>query len=120
MTKHQSGYYTSPCGNPFHAHIDNMSDEGMAALGKLVDCAVDALREGKIMECALWFVDTAGLWQLFYGYDNFHDAITDARGTLGIDQWAIVRQTTIVAFSKSAAYRVIFLSQMLKRNRRML
>lgn len=83
-------------------------------------------REGKrasdngwFMECAVWFIDTAGDWQLFYGYDNFHDAITDARGTLGIDQWAIVRQTTIVAFSKSAAYQVIFLSQMLKRNRRM-
>lgn len=117
--KHQSGSYTSANGNPFHAHIDNMSDEGMVALGKLVDCAVDALREGRFMECAVWFIDTAGDWQLFYGYDNFHDAITEARGTLGIDQWAIARRTTIIAHSESAARFVYSLSRMLKRNRRM-
>lgn len=79
-----------------------------------------AADNGWFMECALWYVDTHDEWQLFYGYDHFHDAITDARGTLGIDQWAIARNTTVIAFSKTAAYEVIFLSQMLKRNRRLL
>lgn len=38
MTKkkkgHQSGFYTSETGTPFHVHGHNMSDETLKAIGK--------------------------------------------------------------------------------------
>lgn len=60
-----------------------------------------------MMDFVVWYLDTDGTWKMFYHYgDNFHAAITDARGTLGIDEWAITNQNCVrIAHSKGVDLR---------------
>lgn len=51
------------------------------------------------MRLEVWYVSTKGVWEFFYDHygHDFKWAVDDARKTLGIDQWAIVRGSTILA-----------------------
>lgn len=53
---------------------------------------------------SLWYINRKGVWCLFYNYGfNFAGAMKDARGTLGIDLWAILRGGRVVAMHRDAS-----------------
>lgn len=71
--KHNSGWYRSEGGQTFHAHGKGMSDETIAALGKLADAAA-AMMDSRCPQCGgtwdkvLHYVYVEKRWQCDCGW----------------------------------------------------